>query len=393
MDCLIYRYNNVYECSVIDTFNRFGLNCIEELSGMASYANDKSRIEVISEHIVTHIKDNNPLLFVFSINFFPDISEVCERLGVLYVCWSVDCPVLELFSNSIRNKHNRIFLFDRAQYNRISPYNPDCTFYLPLATDLQQWDKVLSSVSEEDLQKYSSDISFVGSLYNEKNPIGKLELDEHTRGFVDAVVASQIPIFGSFILENSLTDDITAGIVTDKPVEPVSGFVEPVDRYVAANNYLAIQTAVKERTLTLNMLSEKYNVSLYTGSDTSALPMVHNMGTAETLTEMPKIFRLSKINLNMTLRSINTGIPLRVFDVLGCGGFLISNYQEELLEYFDPGVDLEIYASLEELCDKCKFYLEHDDIRNRIALNGYNKIKASHTIEIRMAKMLSYLTH
>ena len=46
-----------------------------------------------------------------------------------------------------------------------------------------------------------------------------------------------------------------------------------------------------------------------------------------------------KIYLNMTIKPIQTGLPLRIFDIMGCGGFLMTNYQAELPEYFEIGTD------------------------------------------------------
>lgn len=393
MDALIYRYNSIYEPSVIDTFTKFGINCIEELSGIAARGENKNRIEVISNHILSHIDKGEPLLFVFSINFFPDVSEVCEKLNTLYVCWSVDCPVLELFSNSLKNKHNRIFLFDYAQYMRFSPYNPECIFYLPLATEDKRWDKVISSIDKHDIAKYSSDISFIGSLYTEKNPMDKVKLSGFDKGYVDGLLNVQEQIYGSFFLEKCLSPELVSKIVTFKPVDILTGFVEPVERYMAANDFLGVQLTVNERNHVLSALSERFKVDLYTQSDPSTVPRVNFKGSAKTLTEMPKIFNLSKINLNITMRPISTGIPLRIFDVLGCGGFLITNYQEELFEHFEVGTDLEVYSSIDELVEKCDYYLSHEDERKQIALNGYNKIKQLHTIEIRMSQLLSYIVN
>ena len=53
--------------------------------------------------------------FVLTIWF---IAEVCNIFQIRYLCLTVDAPVLELFSNSIQLPWNRIFLFDRAQYER-----------------------------------------------------------------------------------------------------------------------------------------------------------------------------------------------------------------------------------------------------------------------------------
>ena len=94
----------------------------------------------------------------------------------------------------------------------------------------------------------------------------------------------------------------------------------------------------------------------------------------------------------MTIKSIQTGLPLRIFDILGCGGFLMTNYQAELPEYFEIGKDLEAYSSMDELIDKCTFYLEHDDIRKEIARNGYEKVKQHHTYPHRIAEMLRNAT-
>ena len=56
--------------------------------------------------------------------------------------------------------------------------------------------------------------------------------------------------------------------------------------------------------------------------------------------------------LNLTLRSITSGIPLRALDILGCGGFLLSNYQPELCEYFTPDVDFVYFNDMDDLEQK-----------------------------------------
>ena len=80
---------------------------------------------------------------VFSVNFFPVVSEVCNIFHVPYVCWVVDCPVMELYSHSIRNPWNRIFLFDYALYEEFCQENPEGIFYLPLGADYQRLDALL----------------------------------------------------------------------------------------------------------------------------------------------------------------------------------------------------------------------------------------------------------
>ena len=62
--------------------------------------------------------------------------------------------------------------------------------------------------------------------------------------------------------------------------------------------------------------------------------------------------------------------------------------QAEIPELFEIGVDLEAYGILEELVDKCSYYLTHEDERRQIALNGYRKVKEYHGYVNRMVEMI-----
>lgn len=149
-----------------------------------------------------------------------------------------------------------------------------------------------------------------------------------------------------------------------------------------------MKVSANERIQMMNLLAEKFAIELYTLSDTSKLQNVILKGPANSSTEMPKIYQLSRINLNPTIKPIKTGLPQRIWDILSCGGFLITNYQSELAEYFDLGIDLETYSSMEELMDKCAYYLLHEEERRQIAQNGFEKIKTCHTIQMRLLQML-----
>ena len=155
-----------------------------------------------------------------------------------------------------------------------------------------------------------------------------------------------------------------------------------------AQQYISVKAAEQERIRALKMLSENFSVDLYTGSDTSFLPHIHNRGFARSHTEMPLIFNQSKINLNITARSIRSGLSLRIFDILGCGGFLLTNYQAELPEYFEIGSEVEAFSSMEELHDKCAYYLAHDSEREAIARRGYEKAARYHSYDTRLLEMM-----
>ena len=91
------------------------------------------------------------------------------------------------------------------------------------------------------------------------------------------------------------------------------------------------------------------------------------------------MFKKSKINLNITLRSIKNGIPLRAFDIMGAEGFLLSNFQAGFWDLFVPGEDFVYYENKEDLVRKVGYYLKHEDERKAIARNGHEKVAARHT--------------
>ena len=75
-------------------------------------------------------------------------------------------------------------------------------------------------------------------------------------------------------------------------------------------------------------------------------------------------------------------------EVLGCGGFLITNYQTEIAEYCSPGEDLVIYESMDDLEDKVGYYLAHEDERRKIAETGFKTVCQYHNYRERILNML-----
>ncbi|MDD6656544.1 MAG: DUF3880 domain-containing protein [Lachnospiraceae bacterium] len=391
MHILFYRFNNIYEPDVLSSFQEIGFQVTEVFHNSTNPSGNDAT--TIADCIFKMKAKGTPPLFVFSINFFPAVSEVCEKLQILYVCWSVDCPVLELFYHAIRNQHNRIFLFDKIQFERFSPYNPEHIYYLPLGCNTSRLENCIQSITENDRHLYTSDISFVGSLYDEMDSINRMNnLDEHTKGYIDGLTEAQLKIYGYNFLEEA-PDDKFIEQLKGAPLDPSpKDFISSIDRYTVAHFLLGMHLASVERHRTLSALSSVFHVDLYSKSDASSLPSIHMRGPAHTFNTMPKVFHLSKINLNMTIRPIQSGLSLRVYDVLGSGGFLITNYQPELEELFEIGKDLEVYNSIDELIEKCHYYLSHEEERCEIAQNGLNKVHQYHDCKQKLIQLLSIVT-
>ena len=387
MKVLFYRYTRICEPDFIDAFKKIGLEVSEMTEEM--YRKDipgEERVRMLLERLTL----DRPL-FVFSIDYFPFISLVCERYGVIYAALSVDCPVAEIYSNEIKNKCNRIYLFDRKQFESVEALNPANIRYMPLGAATARLDAI---PFPED---YRYDVSFIGSLYNEKDRYGMLKKSGALRGdaleHMESLIRRQLSESGMDIIEEGITpDDIEALKAADPEFYVNNDSVIDMDRYVAVNNYLGNHLTCLDRIKVLNMLSESLpegTVHLFTRSDHSELSkrvVVH--GGVNTLTEMPDVFRASRINLNLTNRTIRCGLPQRIWDVAGCRAFLLTDKTDALDGLLEDGTDVKTFSSYDELPDLCRYYLEHDDEREEIAVRGFETVNRSHTVLLRALEIV-----
>ncbi|MCM1157886.1 MAG: glycosyltransferase [Bacteroidales bacterium] len=323
--------------------------------------------------------------FVFSICFLPIVSKICQIYHIRYISWIYDCPEMHLYAKAVKNPVNRIFVFDRVQYERFHAVSPETIFYMPLATKPMTEER-FAAISETDREEYGHDVCFVGNL-----KYGKDEwlhwLPEYWRGYVQGIVEAQLNVYGYNFIADSLTEEAVSELKKRLGYAFIEDYREE-DKDIIADMYIGKLCATLERERIFRDLSERYPVTIYTKSDTGHLPGVVNKGMADPVTVTPKIYHCSKINLNITIKSIQSGIPLRVFDVLGCKGFLLTNYQKEIEDYFEPGKDLVVYDSLADLREKIAYYLEHEEERRQIAENGYRKVCESFTYDIVIKEIL-----
>jgi len=102
--------------------------------------------------------------------------------------------------------------------------------------------------------------------------------------------------------------------------------------------------------------------------------------------ELIQMYSRSKINLGFSScgDTHNTGerilqVRLRDFEVPMSGGFYIVEYMEELEEFFNIGKEIVCYTGKEDLADKIKYYLKHDEERERIRKAGHERCLSEHS--------------
>lgn len=327
--------------------------------------------------------------FVFSFNFFPVAAKACNEMNIRYVSWIYDTPYLLLYSKYTKLETNYIYFFDKSLYREFKASGIKHAYYLPLAAPAESYDRLRCDCGKQ----FQSDIAFVGSTYQEERQdfFKKLEnVNSYVSGYLRAIMNVQKEVYGDFVLERLLTKNIVKELQRVCPIERGEDEWE-TEAWIYANYFLARKVTGEQREEILKMLAKEFQVCLYTSDKDIQFEGVENRGPVDYISEMPYVFKNTKINLNMTLRSIHSGIPLRAMDIMGCGGFLLTNYQEDFLDYFEPGLDYIYYTDNEDLLYKTDYFLRNDEEREMIAMNGYKKVKENHTYANRIEVILTHM--
>lgn len=335
------------------------------------------------------IAKNKNYKFCFSFNYYPLVAEGCKRHDIPYLSLVYDSPYVLLYSYTIIYPTNHVFLFDKAEYLKLQGMGIRTVEYTPLPVNATIIDFL--SGKDFDRQRCTCDISFVGAFYNEAhNLYDRLaNVNDYTRGYLDAVIEAQLKIYGYNFLEEVLTGDVLNEMLRVSPYANDKYGVE-TPQYIYANYYLGRKITSMERIRLLTAVGERFpnRLKYFTLNRETKIPHARNMGTTDYYAEMPCVFANSKINLNITLKSIQSGIPLRAMDIMGAGGFLLTNFQADLLDCFVPDQDFVYYNDTEDLLDKIEYYLSHDNERKEIARNGHRKVKENHSFEKCFQEML-----
>lgn len=320
---------------------------------------------------------------IFTFNYFPVISRVASDCQIKYISWVFDSPHLTLDSVTLSNSCNAIFLFDKDLCQKYRQKGIQTVHHMPLAYNQPRIEHTIKNLTRH----YAHDVTFLGTLYNDENDyLSQVNyLPQKLKGYIDGLIDAQLLIYGfdfcNVLFDKEKCDEMAKYIQVDMG----SQFTDYRDDLF--RNMIRKKITVIERRQLLSMIGQAYQVDLYSPKEPENLPVTYK-GYANYRKQMPEIFYTSRINLNISLRSILSGIPLRVIDILGSHGFLLTNYQPELADYFVNGEDLVWYESKEDLMDKIGFYLSHDEERERIAYNGNLKAQAHFSYTELLPKIL-----
>jgi spore maturation protein CgeB len=80
-----------------------------------------------------------------------------------------------------------------------------------------------------------------------------------------------------------------------------------------------------------------------------------------------------------------------MFEATGVGALLMTESATNLPDFFEPGREVVPYDSVDDLVDKIRYFLAHEEERRRIAAEGQRRTLTEHTYGRRIRQLAGML--
>lgn len=385
---VLYVYGSATATNFVEALKKTGYEVMEypKVQSTSNMNEDEINeiVDFIKEHEITHL---------MSIHLIYNLAVAAYWSGIKYMPVIWDAPYLKAYTVMGTLDNIWYSVFDKIDAERMRRGGCPHVLYQPLSVNkdsMRKWEK--KSLSKV---RCVNDISFIANLY-EKNDYDRCldKIPENMQDYFRSILEDAAfkwdgvnRIYGQTSQE--IIDYINL-------VSPDFKFEHPYDiedvRYFEIA-YLIRKLANIERICVLNMLAEEHDVFLYTNSEVekSVLPKVHIELPVPAGEATSIIYRGSKINLNISLKGIEGGTPQRIMDIMGAGGFVLTNYCEETAEIFVEDKEIVMFRNPEELLEKTDYYLSHDKEREQIARAGCEKVLKCYTYEEKVKQLMDWV--
>lgn len=386
---ILYVYGLSTEKNIVQTLRKLQCDVMEypEVQDTSNMDEEKinALVAYVKEHGITHL---------MSIHLIYNVAVAAYWAGIKYISVIWDAPYLKAYTVMGTLDNIWYSAFDKLDAERMRQGGCPHVMYQPLSVNRENilaWKKRFLAK-----RRYIHDISLIANLYEDNAYDRCLDLlPENMQAYFRSIfeeaafkwdgVNRVYGKMGQEILEYMKLVSPTLKINNPYNVEDV--------RYFEAM-YLIRKLANIERVCVLNLLAEDHDVYLYTYSevDETLMPKVHRRPPVQVGEATSFIYAGTKINLNIALKGIEGGTTQRIMDIMGAGGFVLTNYCEETAELFEEDKEIVMFRTPEELIQKVDYYLEHEEEREQIARVGHERAMNDYTYEKKIKRLLDWVT-
>ena len=358
--------------------------------GYAVYSLDLRRIS-LEEIQYTLFKFKPELLFV--VNYISGLAELSQKTQIPVACWEIDPFVDRLSRPPASTELCWIFCYRPALVEEFKNAGFKHVYYLPMGADLHL--RRPAKLTPQEKEYYHAPVSFVGSsmleqalnfrklllkLYGEFKPGA-----HHLRQFetnLEEILQIQRDNFTHFVIQELATyyfHDFIQFCEQNRHPDPV---------------VLISEMAASEKRVNYLSVVSPYGLKIWGDKGWQVLESygATYMGYAGRHHEINKIYTATQINLDVNRLYQNDIVPLRIFDTLACGGFILAEYSEEIERLFDIDNELVCYQNHTDLSKKVHYFLQHPQEARQIAEKGRQAVIEKHAFALRMQKILRHIS-
>lgn len=291
---------------------------------------------------------------VWSMEYIPVISRACLIRKIPYIVWDIGESWNALYSRTIQNPWNFLFIAEERIAERFWRKNPGHIFHLPPGAKTD-----LLSEASGTICLCNRDIEY--PLYYVKDGCS-----EYMNGYIRGLIEAQQRVYGYHFLPNLITGKrkTELGKVL---LEPVRGKdYSKKDLKAQIDDFLCDTITQNEREEAAKIIKEFGG--FYEGDE------------------------LCAVNINVASRKCRTGISYDMLRVMGAGGFVITNYQDGIASSFVIGEEVIMYEDMKDLREKIVYYLEHEVERKQIAMRGRRRVEEDFSLKQRVGNIFYAVT-
>ncbi|MBY6269780.1 glycosyltransferase family protein [Parageobacillus thermoglucosidasius] len=338
------------------------------------------------EKLLLKISNIRPT-FIFTINYSEIIAEVSETLQIPYISWTVDTPSYPLYSLKIDTPLSAHFIYDESIVHTLQKRGVTNVYYLPVAGNPE---RMMATIRKNNNIQMQYDVSFAGNLtISEYTQKIEPYLSAETKEIINQLLEEQEQNKAEFIIRSKVSNELVHRIQEESRY-PIIGneLLSPEEKLAFL---LGREHSQRERIRFVQQLEkQRFSFAVF-GNDSWSMFTKNYQGYADYYEVYPLVFHHSKININLTRTFVETGLPLRVFDVLASKGFLLTNDKRDIHRLFKDGRDLVVFRDNQDLVEQIEYYLKHEEQRLQIIENGHETLHKYHTYSHRIKKIIDLL--
>ena len=307
------------------------------------------------------------------------VSQFCRQRELPLLSWFVDRP--DLFLPHYQNLDNPFLAYAVWDADAVRPLaqTGQRVFHLPLAADLGR----LACVPDAPALR---DVAFVGNSMQ-----AATEKCWRLAGLPDGFRDIWEDVAERFAA--SQERDLSAFLDTQGPnAQTLRDSCDPerksaLDSFVYWRATQVYRLGCMERLLPFEPVlagDEHWRMLLGDSSWTYVGPLNY-------YSDLPAFYRTTVVNFNTTSMQMKGALNQRVFDIPASGGFLLTDYREQLDAAFEVGREVICYREADEIGELVRFYLVNPTARREIILRARARIEGEHSYARRIGTICAHM--